>query len=85
MGRLENAILAGFRMGWQFIEVVKPVRTIDELTRLAVDVFHRDTGEEQGVDPDLHGQLAAAHLARRAVVRTGGNEEALAKVDQRIN
>ena len=83
MSRLENAILTGLRVGWQFLDVVKPVRTIDELARLAIDVWNRE--DEQVVDQDLHGQLAAAHLARRSVVSMGGDEEALAKVDERIN
>jgi hypothetical protein len=78
------ALLNCMRVGWQVADVAKPVRTIDELTRLVIEVWNRQN--LLGADPsqNLHSQLTGLQATRRALSKAGSDERALAPVDERI-
>lgn len=78
------ALLNCMRAGWQVADVAKPVRTIDELTRLVIEVWNRQN--PPGADPsqDLHSRLTGLQATRRALSKAGSDERVLAPVDERI-
>ncbi|MGC7102107.1 hypothetical protein ACPZ19_46190 [Amycolatopsis lurida] len=84
MESLRNVALAGLRAAFQLSERAKPVRTIDELNWLVIDILNRSAPPAPPAEPDLRQDLRAAHQARRAVERTGGDEATLKALDERI-
>lgn len=78
------ALLNCMRAGWQVAEVAKPVRTIDELTRLVIDVWNRQNSLGADPNPHLHSRLTGLQVTRRALSKAGSDESALSPVDERI-
>lgn len=84
MGKIADTVLLGMRLGWQAIDIVKPVRTIDELTQLVIDIWNRRNPPGADSAQEVQSHLAALRAARQAVAKSGGDRAALSMIDERI-
>jgi hypothetical protein len=68
---------------WRVLDMVKPVRTIDEIVLVLQDLGSRPLGPA-GVDQDVRGQLAAAQLATKALEESTADEGTLEAARERV-
>lgn len=85
MGIFTATAFNALRVGWRVTDIVKPVHTIDELTRLVIDLWNRGNAPSADPEQDVRYQLAALRSARHALTTTGGNEQALGMVKEQIS
>jgi hypothetical protein len=80
---IEREALAWMGTAWRLIDMVKPVRTIDEMTLVVTELLARPQGPPPA-DSVVRGQLEAARLAEKAVGDADGDERTLEAMRQRV-